>query len=521
MPHTLSSCSFRLSPVACECAIIGMPPSPGRNRFAPLDRTPSSSIISGTNVTASKNKKSKVASPTSLTAVKKPKLSVCNSPPLSRAHSTHSLNAASMDCSTDVVISQPIVNASPSVTPGATDSQLSAQDCFAPNYYGPLHVIISSLEGNNIGNLHPIKVGKLFTKNFNGITNISPIGSSRIKITFDSLSNANTCLSSSWLPDNKYAASIPRSLIYSLGVIRLDLSVSEEDFWEGVECCCKVVEYRRINVKRDNVPVPSKLVELKFLSPRLPDKLNIFKVIHEISPSIRSPVQCLRCLRFGHTRKFCRSKERCSHCGEFNHSLDTCMNLTSPPKCFNCKLDHVASDRSCSEWSTQRDIKRIMAVENKSYIEAAQIKRSRTANNAFSYADVSNSNIARNKIPPIVKEASLPLSQSAFPLLSNFQPKKKKRKTFNHNNSNTPQFPIPVSQNIPSFSPNGTFFAFADHSAPKELGMTWINSLTEQISSALLHSPDDPFNTPSTLKSLIESSLHKFLTANSYDDETF
>jgi hypothetical protein len=220
---------------------------------------------------------------------------------------------------------------------------------------------------------------------------------------------------------NKYSATIPSSLIFSLCVIRLDLCVSDEDSREGLKCCYEVVEFRRINIKRDNILVPIKLVEIKFLSPKLPDNLSIFKVIH-VSPSIRSPVQCMRCLRFGHTQKFCRSKQRCSHCGVFNHGIETCeKRLTTSPQCINCKLDHIASNRSCSEWSTQREIKKIMAVDNKSYAEAAQIKRSGLVYKSKSYADVSNQNKVTflNSNSNSVQEASSTLLHSSYPLLSN------------------------------------------------------------------------------------------------------
>lgn len=134
-----------------------------------------------------------------------------------------------------------------------------------------------------------------------------------------------------WLSENGFCATIPSSLIYSLGVIRLDPCVSDDDFWDGLECCYEIIESRRITIKRDNTILPTKLVELKFRSSKLPEMLSIFKVIHHVSPSIRSPVQCIRCLRFGHTQKYCRSKERCSHCGEYNHFIDTCENRLSPP----------------------------------------------------------------------------------------------------------------------------------------------------------------------------------------------
>lgn len=233
-----------------------------------------------------------------------------------------------MDCTVGASDSLPILQyGTSSTTPaslGAGNRQLNKQKTFALNYTGHLHVIVSSTENKNIGNLHPVKLGKLFIKHFKGVTNIAPIGSHRVKITFDSIINANSCLSSTWLSENGFSATIPSSLIYSFGVIHLDPCVSVEDFREGLECHYKGIEHRRITIKRDNIIVPTKLVKIKFLSPILPINLRIFKVNHNVFPSIRPPVQCIRCLRFGHTQKFCRSKPRCSPCGKLNHNIDTC-----------------------------------------------------------------------------------------------------------------------------------------------------------------------------------------------------
>jgi len=43
--------------------------------------------------------------------------------------------------------------------------------CFPVDYSGPLLVLVSFID-NNIGKLHPVSLGKLFSKNFLGITNI-------------------------------------------------------------------------------------------------------------------------------------------------------------------------------------------------------------------------------------------------------------------------------------------------------------------------------------------------------------
>jgi hypothetical protein len=396
-------------------------------------------------------------------------------------------------------------------------------ETFSSDYTGPLYIIISSTENKNVGNLHPVKLGKLFINNFKGITSISPIGSYRIKIAFDSLHYANICLISPWLSENNFTASIPNSLIYSLGVIHLDLCVSKDDFWEGFECRYKAVEFRCINIKRDNILIPTKLVEIKFLSPKLPENISIFKVIYAVSPGIRSPVQCMRCLRFGHTQKYCCSKERCSHCGEFNHCIDTCeIHLTTAPKCFNCNLNHIASDRSCAEWSIQKDIKRIMVVENRSFAEAAQIKRLGTVHKGHTFADVVNplKSVVTNSFT--VKEASSSSLQSSFPPLSNSQPKRKNRKNLISTNINFSQYSsFVLSQIIPPVSSNGSYFNFVDQPVSNASNSNFIDSLSDQITLALLQSPDSQTSSPYALKSLIESSLYNFLTPKSDDDETF
>ncbi|KAF0754065.1 Nucleic-acid-binding protein from mobile element jockey [Aphis craccivora] len=156
-----------------------------------------------------------------------------------------------------------------------------------------------------------MKIGKLIYGKVTGFTEIKALGA-RVRLTFDSVTNANTCLSDNPLKSDGFTASIPSTLVYSL-------------------------------------------VRIK------------------VSPSIRSPVQCGNCLRFGHTGRFCRSKPRCSHCSEANHKLLSCPTATSTdPTGFYCKGSHISSDRNCPEWIKQKKINKIMAVENVSFPEAVQ-----------------------------------------------------------------------------------------------------------------------------------------------------
>lgn len=120
-------------------------------------------------------------------------------------------------------------------------------------------------------------------------------------------------------------AVIPSSLLFWFEVIQFDVNVKEEDFWEESESSLKISFFRRINIKRDGVYIPSQFVELKFPASSFLKKINIYKILFNVSASIISPTQCDKiCLHFGHTQKFCRSKQRCSHCGGVDHDIFMC-----------------------------------------------------------------------------------------------------------------------------------------------------------------------------------------------------
>jgi len=105
-------------------------------------------------------------------------------------------------------------------------------------------LVASSSHENNLGKLHPVSIGKLLTKNFSGIVSITPADPQRIKVLFESIIKANTCISSPILVTNNLVANIPSSLLYCFGVIRLDVNITDKDFWEGHESPSKIVSFR-------------------------------------------------------------------------------------------------------------------------------------------------------------------------------------------------------------------------------------------------------------------------------------
>lgn len=68
------------------------------------------------------------------------------------------------------------------------------------------------------------------------------------------------------------------------------------------------------------------------------------------------PVQCYRCMQFGHVRQYCREKkdnqDRCYRCGQRGHKAAKCEAKT--PKCFACekrgrRSDHRMGGPICGE----------------------------------------------------------------------------------------------------------------------------------------------------------------------------
>jgi hypothetical protein len=132
-----------------------------------------------------------------------------------------------------------------------TDANLLS---FSDSYQSPLYVIIDAIDKNlQLGKLHPMKIGKLIHGKVIGVTEIKALGA-RVRLTFDSVTNANTCLSKNRLKSNGFTVYIPSTLVYSLGVIRLDQLILDSDFLDGLDPDHCVASFRRIIPRQACVP---------------------------------------------------------------------------------------------------------------------------------------------------------------------------------------------------------------------------------------------------------------------------
>jgi len=80
--------------------------------------------------------------------------------------------------------------------------------------------------------------------------------------------SANNFLTSPLLTNIGFTAYIPSTLIYSFGIMRGDSSLTEEDFWDGFNNTVRAIAFKRISIKKDNVLIPTRVIEIKSYPPK-------------------------------------------------------------------------------------------------------------------------------------------------------------------------------------------------------------------------------------------------------------
>ena len=91
----------------------------------------------------------------------------------------------------------------------------------------------------------------------------------------------------------------------------------------------------------------------------------------KVRPYVPSPLRCFRCLRFGHTRDFCRGRKTCEKCSSNEHVSDECT--AGSPRCVKCddtQTPHSAFDRSCPALLREKEILALKVTKNLTFREA-------------------------------------------------------------------------------------------------------------------------------------------------------
>ena len=92
-----------------------------------------------------------------------------------------------------------------------------------------------------------------------------------------------------------------------------------------------------------------------------------------VRPYIPSPMRCFKCLKFGHTKEFCRNKETCGKCAATDHTGADCT--AEIKKCINCNSNqtpHSAFDKACPAFLKEKEIVSIKFTERVTFREARE-----------------------------------------------------------------------------------------------------------------------------------------------------
>ena len=148
--------------------------------------------------------------------------------------------------------------------------------------------------------------------------------------------------------------------------------VSNEDIADGLSAC-GVVNARRILSRRAGVDVPTPNIILTFSQLDLPREVPVGYVMVRVRQYVPKPMRCFRCLRFGHTKDYCRNRPSCGKCAQNDHSGDQCTSETL--KCVNCPEDpkpHSAFDQKCPALLREREVLALKYNERISFREARE-----------------------------------------------------------------------------------------------------------------------------------------------------
>ena len=215
----------------------------------------------------------------------------------------------------------------------------------------------------NIGEYHPLMVGKKLSGNQIHTIRTFKVSSDKIGLIFSTPLEANNFVANTALInklDPSWRAVIPDSAIYKVVVIRdIPKELTIDEIKEGIhpDDLANIVKIERCMQRKptnNNSFTPStanagqeweESNSIKIVCrSSLPREISIYSYVSKISAYILPVRQCDNCFRYGHIKNSCKSASKCLKCGEEHtgEQADTCMNLV---KCANCYGPHMANDK--------------------------------------------------------------------------------------------------------------------------------------------------------------------------------
>lgn len=323
--------------------------------------------------------------------------------------------------------------------------------------------------------LHPMVFGKFMFQKINkfnhSVLGISSINKFKIRVQFQTSTDANEFVKDPILKKNNFEAYIPFFLTTKTGIIRnFPVEMEVSDLLESDFCIspCKIIRAERMKrmVKDGNgTPnlIPTNSIKIVFLSQALPEYIIIHCVKTGVSPFIPKPIICYNCMRYNHRAQVCKSKKRCVYCGkEGDHDVKLCKK--DIPKCLHCQGEHLTTDFSkCPEYNNQKKIKELIFNKNYSFREALETVKYKPF--ADSLSIVPNRPITFDLVnfPHINNPRTNNVPQKRGKSMSDTEEEhKKKHYTFRHKK----QFKPPFKKPTPNFNLPNTQIKFSSFLLP-------------------------------------------------------
>jgi len=250
---------------------------------------------------------------------------------------------------------------------------------YSASNHPPFLVHIESTDGN-IGNVHPMSLGKALADHFPTILSIRRLGKNIISVIFKFSFDANQFVQSGHLLPENWIPYIPNYKIIRTGVIRgVDLSLSYDEILRGIKWKGRPLEIKSIerlkyrDIRNNNEVKLSSSVKIEFISNLLPEFITIWSVRSRVRPFVNRVRKCINCLRWGHSSGFCRGSPSCPRCREC-HESETCPRDVF--MCLDCKQSHAPFDKGCSTYLNYELANLVMAYCNVSQYVAKKLIKS-------------------------------------------------------------------------------------------------------------------------------------------------
>lgn len=270
-------------------------------------------------------------------------------------------------------------------TDNIPSSQVRNEVLYDEGDKGPFIVYIESKNSNsNIGRFSHMKIAKdIFDLHLSDIKNIKNKGLNRIAVEFVSFKAANQFIKSKKLSDKGYEVFIPYNFVTCKALVReVDLDLSEDILKTFFVANAEILSIKRMNRKclKDNKIeyIPTGTCLFTFKGTFIPREVRYCGMGMRTAIYVSPVTQCFSCLRYGHTKKNCKGKERCFNCGQEKHMSEQEKGedqtlYTCETKCLFCKGDHRSTNKKCPEYQRQINIKKLMAFENLTYQDANEL----------------------------------------------------------------------------------------------------------------------------------------------------